>query len=808
MPAFLPKTLLNRLMGVVALIGAVLAVATTLLVLRSAQQAASEIAASEQARILAIASTLAPLIDGDEHERLTRTLPAMDAIRSWSEAPPEAQRLQRKLARITAQNELATPVLTLRLRPQARARVLADPDTSHLHAMEFVLNSGDAPYWLHTYAYKPEMAVALFDGKPTVVAPYQDEHGQWISAYAPIHDGDGRVVGLLEVDAPLSSLLTAVRERTRQTALVAAVAFLAMLGLVTLLLSRTTGSLSRLERAAARFGRGDYDTPIDIEGVYEVSQLSEALESARKQIRAHIIAQGEQRRALAQALDAAEHATRAKSAFLANMSHELRTPMNAVLGYSELLMEDAEVAGHAEILADLRKIHAAGKHLLGLINGVLDLSKVEAGKMDLYIEEIDLPRLIEEVVATIVPLARKQDNELIVDIEPGVATIHSDITKVRQCLLNLLANACRFTEDGTVALLVRREDRGGQHEVTFSVVDTGIGLSDEQLGRLFQPFSQADPSTPRRFGGTGLGLALSRTLAQMMGGDIEAESTPGVGSRFTLRLPLPDLTAGTVPHPEAVGATVLLIDDDRTALDIISRTLQHEGFHTVTATDPAEGLRLARALRPLAIGLDVLMPSIDGWEVLRALKGDPETADIPVLMISVVEGESQALTLGAADFLQKPIERDRLVAALRRATGSEAQEGTLLIVEDEPEAREVLRRSLEEEGWLVREAADGRAALAAMDPPPRAVLLDLMMPEMDGFEFLAAIRSDPALIAVPVIVLTAMDLSADQRRRLEASAQRVLFKGETSREELLRQTHAALHRLVRDQDAPRSATGS
>ena len=795
MLSFLPKTLLNRLVGVVALIGAVLAIATALWVARSAQHTAREVTDAEQARILTIATTLAPWIDGDVHQALVRQEPSTDSVTTWAEAPPDARRLHAALQRIATDNGLTNPIYTIRLRPTARSEVTEAPDQPHPDAMEFVLSSSDAPYWLHGYAYKPEMRQALFDGKPAVAQPYTDQHGQWISAYAPITGGDGRVVALLEVDAPLSSLLARVHERTRQTMLVAGFAFLLMLAIVALLLSRTTRSLSHLEASAARFGRGDYDTPIFAEGVREVVQLAETLESARKQIRAHIIAQAEQRRALAQALDAAEQATRAKSEFLANMSHELRTPMNAVIGYSELLMEDAEAEGDAPLLGDLRKIHAAGKQLLGLINGVLDLSKVEAGKMELYFEPIQVAGFMEEVVATIRPLARKNDNELIVDVEPGIDTIEADITKVRQCLLNLLSNACKFTHHGTVALLVRR-DAGPA--ITFSVVDTGIGITPEQLQKLFKPFSQADASTMRRFGGTGLGLALSRTLAQMMGGDIEAESTPGVGSRFTLRLPLQETPA--VPDyleaQHALGDVVLVIDDDEAVLDMVSRYLEKEGFDTVVTSDPARGLELAKELKPLAITLDILMPDMDGWEVLRALKADEQTADIPVLMLSVVSDAERGLALGAAEYMQKPIDRERLLATLARWR-SESEEDVVLIVEDEPDVRELMRRTLEGDGWTVREAANGREALEAMEQGPSAVLLDLMMPEMDGFEFLGEVRSNPDWGGVPVIVLTAMELSADQRRRLEVSAQRVMFKASLSNDDLLKETRDALQRLVK-----------
>jgi len=783
-------------MGVVALIGAVLAIAIVLWVGGSARENMTEVAKAEQIRILAVATTLAPWIDGSVHEWLVQEHPTMDALSSWEEAPEDARALHHALAAAVERNGLETPIFTLRIRPTHRSQVFADPHVAHPDSMEFVLTSSESPYWLHTYTYKPDMAPTLLDGEARALDLYEDEHGEWISAYAPIRDQDGRVVGLLEVDAPLSSLLAEVRRKTTNQIVLAFVAFILMMVAVALLLSRMTRSLSALEASAARFGRGDYDTEIHAEGVREVELLAESLESARRQIRAHIVAQREHERALAQALDTAQRATHAKSTFLANMSHELRTPMNAILGYSELLMEDADELGQESMLEDLKKVHAAGKHLLWLINSILDLSKVEAGKMDLYVETIEMPQFIEEVIATIHPLARKNENEIIVDIEPGIRTLDTDIVKMRQCLFNLLSNACKFTKKGTVALLVRRE-RDDQLYMTFTVVDTGLGITEEQLATLFQPFSQADPSTSRLFGGSGLGLALSRTLAEMMGGDLLAESNPGQGSRFTLRLPIPE-SSEAARQSDHVSGTVLVIDDDPSVLELMRRYLEREGFHIVTALDGERGLELARELQPLAITLDVLMPNMDGWEVLSALKADERTADIPVLMLTILEGRDKGFALGAAEYLTKPIDRVRLARALNRYRLDHGS-NTVLLVEDEPEIRELMRRTLEAEGWDIREAANGLEALEALAlEVPRAVLLDLMMPEMDGFQFLSEIRTNPEWGSVPVIVITAMELSVEQRRRLEVAAQRVMHKSAYSRDALLRETRRALQNLTEE----------
>jgi adenylate cyclase len=486
------------------------------------------------------------------------------------------------------------------------------------------------------------------------------------------------------------------------------------------------------------------------------------------------------------ARDAAEEASRTKSSFLANMSHELRTPLNAIIGLTELLCDNAARFGTEKALEPLRRVLRAGRHLLNLINDILDLSKIEAGKMDLTLETVAIQPVVEEVLGTARPLAEQNNNALELDCPEGIGSVHTDNMRLRQILLNLLSNACKFTKSGTVRLHVRPAEEAGQHWVDFAVSDTGIGMTEEQLGRLFQEFTQADASTTRQFGGTGLGLAISRRLCRLMGGDITVTSVPGEGSTFTVRLPaqaaaaLPSAETGLaetgVEARQGARGTVLVIDDDATARELIAAHLAGEGFTVETAANGVDGLKKARALRPAAITLDVLLPDVDGWTVLAALKGEPELADIPVVIVTIVDEQRRGIALGAAGYLTKPIDRDQLIAILSRFRVADTP-GTVLVVEDDEEQRHLVRESLGSRGWTVCEAANGRLALDAIAAGlPDVILLDLMMPEMDGFELVAALQANAAWRDIPVVVVTALDLTAEDRRRLSGGVEKILSK--------------------------------
>jgi signal transduction histidine kinase/CheY-like chemotaxis protein len=389
-----------------------------------------------------------------------------------------------------------------------------------------------------------------------------------------------------------------------------------------------------------------------------------------------------------------EIVSRHKSEFLASMSHELRTPLNAIIGLTELLTDNAARFGTEKALEPLRRVLRAGRHLLNLINDILDLSKIEAGRMDLTLEIVAIGPVVEEVLGTARPLAEQNNNALELDCPDGIGSVHADSMRLRQILLNLLSNACKFTKGGVVQLRIARAEESGQHWVDFAVSDTGIGMTEEQLGRLFQEFSQADASTTRQFGGSGLGLVISRRLCRLMGGDITATSAPGEGSTFTVRLPteaVPALpVAETTPAATSSAAsqgcrgTVLVIDDDPTARELMATYLSDAGFAVETAASGLDGLRQARELRPAAIILDILMSDIDGWSVLAALKGKPELADIHVVIVTIIDEQRRGIALGAAAYLTKPIDRERLVAILSRLCAAGAP-GSVLVVEHDEE---------------------------------------------------------------------------------------------------------------------------
>jgi signal transduction histidine kinase/CheY-like chemotaxis protein len=475
-----------------------------------------------------------------------------------------------------------------------------------------------------------------------------------------------------------------------------------------------------------------------------------------------------------------ELASQHKSQFVASMSHELRTPLNAIIGLTEMMVTNAARFGTDKAQEPLKRVHRAGAHLLGLINQVLDLSKIEAGKLELSPETVTLAPLLEDVIGTARQLAEQNKNRLALEVAENLGRLTVDPMRLRQILLNLLSNACKFTKQGEVTLRVKRVV-DGQNWMEMAVADTGIGMTSEQQAKLFGEFSQADSSTARRYGGTGLGLAITRKLARMMGGDVTVTSESGKGSVFTLRLP----ASAELPAKSATGSNgtrsvrtdcVLVIDDDAIARELISDHLKAEGFSVVTAAGGVEGLKLAKELRPTVITLDVMMPDLDGWSVLTTLRQDPELADIPVIMVTIVDEQRRGIALGAAGYLSKPIDRERLHQLISRFRAA-APPTRVLVVEDDALQRERMLGWLTGPQWSVREATNGREALDRLrQDKPDVILLDLMMPEMDGFAVVAALQKEAAWRDIPVVVITARDLDAKDRERLNSGVQTVLVK--------------------------------
>ncbi len=516
------------------------------------------------------------------------------------------------------------------------------------------------------------------------------------------------------------------------------------------------------------------------------------------------------------ALTETRAANTAKSAFIRNLSHELRTPLTSIMGFTDLLLSPRP-GKTIDPAPNLQKIRTASNHLLALINDLLDVARHTSGQpIPLEPSEFALNPFVQGVLDMVAPLLRKNANQLAAEVSPDLGVVRSDEKRLRQVLFNLLSNSSKFTEKGRIGLAVFRQTGEDGDWVVFTVTDTGIGMTPEQLRNLFRPFYRVDDSTTRKAGGTGLGLSITKMICEVMGGGVEVQSTHGQGSTFIVRLParLPvgDAPGPAAPAPETASPaptraprqynSAVVIEDDPLTGQLLSEFLQQEGLRACLATTGEEGLRLARAVRPAVITLDVQMPGMDGWAVLAALKCDDSTSDVPVILLTISEDRTRGYALGAAEYVAKPIDWERLRMLLRKYSPTAS---SALIVEDDALQRDCLRQSMEHAGWTVYEASNGREGLQKLDHKPAVILLDLMMPGMDGFEFLEELRRLPNGRSIPVVVLTAKDLSAEERRRLQGSVEQVLAKGAVSREELLVQVRQLLQRYRAGSAAPGGA---
>ena len=596
---------------------------------------------------------------------------------------------------------------------------------------------------------------------------------------------------VVKAEARIRTLIEENDAAYRTARMVVIILSVASIG-IALVLGRTiswsvVGPLMEIERRLSRIAKGDFLQRISIANRDELGDLAENVNRTSEQ--------------LGRLYQDLEVASQHKSAFLATMSHELRTPLNAIIGYTEMLQETAADDGNEAYLSDLDKIAGAGRHLLQLINDILDLSKIEAGKMDMYLEQVDISGLLDEVVAIGTPLAAANGNRFEVIRPESLRTLYTDRTKLKQSLLNLLSNAAKFCKDGAITLKVLASDS----EISFAVTDSGIGMTEEQVGTLFEAFHQADASTTRHYGGTGLGLAITRHFCQMLGGRVAVESTPGQGSTFTLILPIEqpsskaeegELPVGTRLQPDA-APLVMVVDDNPDARAILVATVRKSGYRVIEAADGDTALALARTQRPDLITLDVLMPQRDGWAVLSALKAEAELRDTPVIIVTMLADRSIALSLGATEFITKPVDRAHLAAVIRRNL---CAGGTVLVTDDDPDARALVRRHLTALGCTVAEAVDGRDALEWLkdNPTPAMILLDLMMPVMDGFAFLQEVAGHAEWRDIPVVILTAKELDSAEREALAGRARAVIGKGADDLAAALQQ---ALQRLPQAQQA-------
>jgi len=527
----------------------------------------------------------------------------------------------------------------------------------------------------------------------------------------------------------------------------------------------------------------------------KVQERTAELSEANKALKLEIVERKRIEEALEYAKHAAEVANFSKSRFLANMSHELRTPLNAIIGYSEMLQEEAEDLEQDNCIADLQKIQSAGRHLLGLINDVLDLSKIEAGKMELHLETCDLAMLLDEVESTVRPLIEKKSNLLHITHADKLGAIHTDVTRLRQMLLNLLSNAAKFTENGTIRLDIERYLKATEEWINFHIVDNGIGMTAEQQAKLFQPFTQADASTTRRYGGTGLGLTITKQFAEMIGGAVNIDSKFGEGSTFTLSLPAharlkeqPTLEAMTETETPPGDGVILIIDNNCEERELLKENLGRMGYAVAVSGAGEESLHLAKKLRPDAIVLDFSTAETEGWQVLSTLKSDSLLAHTPVIIAKGNEGKGFAM--GAIDCLPKSVDRKQLAEILNKYHVGNDPRNLIMVVDDDEYIRESITALLEIEGWRVFQAEDGQVALNHLNTKkPSLILLDLNMPEMDGFEFIEHLQKDEKWCTTPIVVLTAKTLDAEELSRLNNTVRTVLRKETYTKEDLILHIH-------------------
>ncbi len=568
---------------------------------------------------------------------------------------------------------------------------------------------------------------------------------------------------------------------------------------------RISTPILKLSEAAEEIGRGNLDYVVDIhhKSKDEIGILADQFNHMLSQLRSYTRdlekMVDERTKELKVMKERAESASQAKGTFLANMSHELRTPLNAVIGLSEMLFEDAKEKKDESLVEPLQRINRAGKHLLDLINSILDLSKIEAGKIELVLEEFDIKMMMNDIKILSEPLAAKKANQLVLTVDDALGKMVADSVKVKQIIINLISNACKFTEKGQVKISARKE----KDMIVFEVSDTGIGMTPDQLSNLFQAFTQGDATTTRKYGGTGLGLTISKKLCELMGGRITVVSEVEKGTTFTVAIPLivqkhevssaalvsglssKQLSQFTVQASDK-NKKILIIDDDDTSRAIIVRFLKEQGYETLEAKSGEEGVQLARSAAPGIVILEIaLTGAITGWDVIALLKGFPETKDIIIIVISIMDEKNKGYSLGAVDYLVKPIERKVLLDTVEKFRKGATGLSKVLVVDDEEDTRVFFRSVLEKSNWIVTEAKNGKEAIDQLKQmQPDVILLDLMMPVMDGFDFLDYLRKTPHWLSIPVLVVTAKVLTPEDRERLSGKVFQIIQKSSHTKDDI------------------------
>jgi signal transduction histidine kinase/DNA-binding response OmpR family regulator len=593
---------------------------------------------------------------------------------------------------------------------------------------------------------------------------------------------------------------------------------------VTMNLRRVTRPINQLVDATKAISSGDLSTEIPVHSEDEVGLLAASFNQMARALRRNIDEKDRYANELRQLnveledkvkertreLEVAnqelqqanlkiKEADRLKSEFLANMSHELRTPMNAIIGFTRLVRRKAANVLPARQSENLEKVEMSANQLLALINDILDLSKIEAGKMSVNIMPFDLQSLVSACFATVEPMVKAGRVSLIKQLPESLPVLLSDQDKLKQIIINLLSNALKFTEKGEVKVTAALENGS----LKIAVSDTGIGIPSDAMQYIFDEFRQVDGSSTRKHGGTGLGLSITKKLTELLGGTIDVSSIEGEGSTFTVTLPLrkklDEITGEAVraeekmPAPAEIrGKKVLLaIDDDPNVLLLLRGNLEDEGYYVMGALSGEEGIRKAREMKPFAITLDILMPEKDGWGVLGDLKDDPETRDIPIIVLSIIDNRELGFTLGAFDYLVKPFDKETVLSALQRIPSAPTKR--VLVVDDEPSAVDLISQLLLDEGYHVTGALSGREALRILETEPQdIILLDLLMPEMDGFEVIQRVKANDEWREIPMVVVTAKDLTDEDCEFLRKSVDTIIRKSGLDSENLVREVQSLL----------------